>query len=516
MTPIEPSVRVHIDGVAIDVAPGSSVTAALARTATGRARHAVSGAPRAPFCGMGVCHECRVQVDGVQQLACMTPCREGQHISTAQAHLTLPAAPAAPRPPQTCDILVVGAGPAGLQAALTAAPGGARITVLDANPAPGGQVWRSGPRHGVPDVCQRLLDALARQPQVTLASGARVVGLAGPKALLVETAEQGWVQHFDKLILCTGARELLLPFAGWTLPGVTGAGGLQALIKQGVQVRGQRIVIAGTGPLLLASAATARRAGAQVVHIAEQAPWRAVAGFAATLWRWPTKAWQAATLFSPAFRPGHLVQAAHGIEKLASVTLRSGNRTHDIACERLACGFGLVPNTQLAQLLGCALDAHGAIAVDEGLQTTVADIYAAGECTGVGGNERAQLQGRVAGRHAAGLAGAALPLPSWNRFATLVRERFALQDAVKALATDDTLVCRCEDVPLKDLVTHAHWMSAKLQTRCGMGACQGRICGASAQALWDWRPTPPRQLIEPTRIATLACATTPGHPPASS
>lgn len=498
------TVRIQIDGTPMDVPRGSTIAAALG---TGGARRSVSGQPRAPLCGMGVCHECRVQVDGVQQLACMTPCGEGQVIDTRPARLQALPTAATEADGQHCDLLVVGAGPAGLQAALAAAPSGMRITLLDANPAPGGQVWRGGPRHATPDPARRLLDALAHFPNVTLVTGTQIVGLAGERALLTETPTQSGVQRFDRAILCTGARELLLPFPGWTLPGVTGAGGLQALIKQGLQVRGERIVIAGTGPLLLAAAATARRAGATVLHVAEQASWASVARFSTALWRWPAKAWQAATLLDPGFRPGSTVTAAHGRERVQAVTLRSGGYERRVDCERLACGFGLVPHTPLAQLLGCALDAHGAIAVDATQQTSVAGIYAAGECTGIGGNERAQLQGRIAGRCATGAAVTpplARALARWNRFAALARERFALGEAVTRLADADTLICRCEDVALQELAGCETWVQAKLHTRCGMGSCQGRICGQAAHTLWGWTPTVPRQLSDPARIATLA------------
>ena len=503
-----PTLRIEIDGRPVDAPRGSTIAAALG---LGASRTSVSGQPRAPLCGMGVCHECRVQVDGIQQLACMTPCREGQAIRTGDARLqALPTGDAAP-PEQRCDLLVIGAGPAGLQAALAAAPSGARITVLDDNPAPGGQIWRSGPRHRAPGACQGLLDELARHPNVVLVSGASVVGLAGDRALLVETARQGWTQRFAQAVLCTGARERLLPFPGWTLPGVTGAGGLQALIKQGLDVRGQRIVIAGSGPLLLAAAASARRAGARVMHVAEQAAWAEVARFAAVLWRWPAKAWQAATLFDPGFRPGAMVVAAQGGGRLQSVTLRTAGGDRQVPCERLACGWGLVPRTRLAQLMGCALDAQGAIAVDARQQTSVAGLYAAGECTGIGGNERARLQGRIAGYCATSTAEAppalARGLAHWNRFATLVQDRFALREAATRLADATTLVCRCEDVALGALEDCDGWVQAKLQTRCGMGACQGRICGTAAQALRGWTPTPPRQLTGPARIATLAALT---------
>lgn len=500
----KPTVRIQIDGAPMNVPRGSTIAAALG---TGTARRSVSGRPRAPLCGMGVCHECRVQVDGVQQLACMTPCAEGQVVDTRPARLRAVPTAATEARDQRCDLLVVGAGPAGLQAALAAAPSGMRITLLDDNPAPGGQVWRSGPRHAMPGPARRLLDELARFPNVTPVTGAKVVGLAGERALLIETQAQSGVQHFSQAILCTGARELLLPFPGWTLPGVTGAGGLQALIKQGLDVRGQRIVIAGTGPLLLAAAATARRAGATVLHVAEQASWASVARFSTALWRWPAKAWQAATLLDPGFRPGSTVTAAHGQERLQAVTLRSGDRERRVDCERLACGFGLVPQAQLAQLLGCALDAHGAIVVDAAQQTSIAGIYAAGECTGIGGSERAQLQGRIAGRCATGVAVTpplVRKLAHWSRFAALVHARFSLSEAVTRLANADTLICRCEDVTLQELAGCENWVQAKLHTRCGMGSCQGRICGQAAHTLWGWTPTAPRQLSEPARIATLA------------
>jgi NADPH-dependent 2,4-dienoyl-CoA reductase/sulfur reductase-like enzyme len=156
-----------------------------------------------------------------------------------------------------CDLLIIGAGPAGLAAAVAAAPSGARITVIDDNPAPGGQIWRDGPNVTLPEPARKLREALARHTNITVVIGTRVVATLPNKQLLLEGPYRGWRQGYDKLILCTGARELLLPFPGWTLSGVTGAGGLQALIKGGMPMQGERIVIAGTGPLLLALAASA-------------------------------------------------------------------------------------------------------------------------------------------------------------------------------------------------------------------------------------------------------------------
>lgn len=409
------------------------------------------------------------------------------------------------------DLLIIGAGPAGLAAALAAAPSGARITVIDDNIAPGGQIWRDGPAAALPAQAVRLREAVARCANVQVRCGTRVISAIGTKALLLEDAERGWTQHFDTLILCTGGRELLLPFPGWTLPGVTGAGGLQALIKAGLPVRGERIVIAGSGPLLLAAAATARKAGARVLRVAEQASLGSVAAFAAQLGRWPGKALQALTLADPSYRAGTQLVAALGQQQVESVQLRQSGRTSTIACERVASGFGLVPNTQLGQLLGCALSpANGgpqAIKVDALQATSVPGVYAAGECTGFGGAERALAQGKIAGLAAVNETRAAQALwperARWEAFAAQLHRHFALDPGLRQMPQADTLVCRCEDVSHASLTRCTGWGDAKLHHRCGMGACQGRVCGAAAEFLYGWTPPVPRPPLSPARVSTL-------------
>jgi NADPH-dependent 2,4-dienoyl-CoA reductase/sulfur reductase-like enzyme len=423
---------------------------------------------------------------------------------------------------ERCDILIIGAGPAGLAAALAAAPSAAAITIVDDNPLPGGQIWRDGPQVVLPALARQHRAALARHTNIRLLSGTRVVGLGdqqhGDKApaLLLEDADRGWTQHSHRIVLCTGARELLLPFPGWTLPGVTGAGALQALIKAGLDVRGQRIVIAGTGPLLLAAAATATQAGATVVRVAEQAPWSALAGFAAQLPRWPAKALQALTLLHPQLRASSHVLEVQGTTQVQTVRLRKGQHAEEtIACDSVACGFGLVPNTHLGQMLGCALggplSGGQGLAVDAHMRTSVPGVFAAGENTGFGGSERALVQGAIAGHAAAGQvqrAQALRPqLARWEGFAHALQASFPLNKTLKTLARHDTLVCRCEDVPYAALADREGWIDAKLNTRCGMGACQGRICGAAAQHLFGWTPAPPRHLLAPARIGTLAACT---------
>ncbi|WP_145008167.1 NAD(P)/FAD-dependent oxidoreductase [Pseudomonas oryzihabitans] len=405
--------------------------------------------------------------------------------------------------PDHCDLLIVGAGPAGLAAARAASGRGLTLVLLDDNPLPGGQIWRARAGQVAAEVGQLPAD-------VTLLTQTRVAAVLGTRQLLLEEASGSRTLSFDTLILCTGARELLLPFPGWTLPGVTGAGGLQALIKGGVEIADERIVIAGTGPLLLASAATARQAGARVALVAEQANRRTVLDFGLGLWRWPNKLRQALPLATPRYRPGTWVEAALGSDRLEAVRLRQGDRRCEVACDRLACGYGLVPNVELAQSLGCAtLD--GAVAVDEHQRTDQPHILAAGECTGVGGNELAQVTGRIAGLVASDqldAARAAQPeARAWRCFAAQLARTFVLNPAIARLAQPDTLVCRCEDVALGALVGHADWTQAKLRSRCGMGACQGRICGQATRVLLGWTPPAPRFPLQPTRIDSLLALT---------
>ncbi|MFO1261979.1 MAG: FAD-dependent oxidoreductase [Rhodoferax sp.] len=406
----------------------------------------------------------------------------------------------------TCDLLILGAGPAGLAAAHAAVGSGLSIVLVDDNRVPGGQIWRTGP--GFASEAQARSTLLAQYNNLQLHTGTRCVAVHGPQQLLLENARGAWVQTYQKLIVCSGARELLLPFPGWTLPGVTGTGGLQALIKGGVPVAGQRVVVAGNGPLLLAVAQTARGAGAQVLRVAEQAPTSALLALTAGLWRWPGKLVQAAGLATAAYRPNSQVIEALGTRQLEAVRIRQGQSDYVLDCERLACGYGLVPNTELALALGMALTPEKAIAVDAWQSTNLPHHFAAGECTGIGGCEKALAQGAIAGYAATGQTRKAQTLwkerARWEAFAAHVHCHLQPDvSAVKTLLRPDTVVCRCEDVRVAELSTRGSWIDAKLHTRCGMGPCQGRICGAAATRLWGWEAPPVRQPLSPVRISSL-------------
>ena len=404
------------------------------------------------------------------------------------------------------DLAVVGAGPAGLAAACRAAEAGRRVVVLDEAPHLGGQIWRHRDRATLPGPARGWLDRFDR-------SGA----LAEPGTCVID-AGPGWVAgvrrsevirvEARRLVIATGARELFLPFPGWTLPNVVGVGGAQALLKSGVRFADKRVVLAGAGPLLLPVAASLARAGARLVVVADRTPAARLGRFAAGLVARPRDLWQGmryrAAFARVPYRWGTRVVAAAGTGRVSAVTLASGGRTWTEAVDVLAVAAGLVPNTELARLLGCEVR-DGAVVVDQSQRTTVDGIWCAGEPAGVGGVDLALVEGEIAGLDAAGR-----PVPpalsrtreAGRRHARRLDDAFRIGDV--DLPPPDTLVCRCEDVPLGALRRDWSFRQAKLYTRVGMGACQGRVCGAALRALYGWTPDSVRPPLVPTPVASLA------------
>ncbi|MEE8586879.1 MAG: FAD/NAD(P)-binding oxidoreductase [Acidobacteriota bacterium] len=411
---------------------------------------------------------------------------------------------------QQVDVLVVGAGPAGMAAACCASQPGQQVALIDDNPAPGGQIWRGRTRRSSNRQAADWLGRLHRS-EVSVLAGARAIGRVGPNRLAAETEESSFQVEFQKLILATGARERFIPFPGWTLPNVAGAGGLQALVKSGLPIRGKRVVVAGSGPLLLAVAAFLVDKGAQVQTVAEQAPMSRLLLFAGRLAGQPSKIWQSvvlkARLMGVRYRTSCWPVKANGQEKLTSVELQQGRRRWEIPCDYLACGFGLAPNLELPAHLGCE-QSQGFVKVDELQQTSVDGVYCAGEPTGIGGLDLALVEGRIAGLAAAGRPDEARRLfaqrRGWQRFARSLERAFALRPELKQLPQPSTLVCRCEDVAMERLQNCSGWREAKLQTRCGMGSCQGRVCGNATEFLLGWIPHSVRPPVFPARLETLA------------
>lgn len=472
-------------------------------------------------------------------------------------------------------LAVIGAGPAGLAATLAAAARGVRVTLIDSAERPGGQFYRQpddrlGARrpqalHHQWRTWERLRTGLGAH----LAAG-RVDHLSDRHVWCVErksgdgdpagtrdgdTSAPGFTVHAllgpaqrdsvairaDGVLLATGAYERVLPFPGWTLPGVVTAGGAQALLKGGLALPGRRAVVAGTGPLLLPVATGLATAGAEVVALVESAGPRDFVRRARALAGAPEKLAEAAGYGARllrhgiSVRPRHTVVAAHGAERLEAVTVAAlgpdGRPVPGTAlrlpCDTLAVGHGLLPHTDLADGLGCRLDGP-AVRVDDEQRTDVRGVWAAGESTGIGGAAQALAEGHIAGRSAAARLRSTAPDPAGWAPAARTRDRlrvfFAELDgaytppaAWTELVTDETVVCRCEEVTAGAVREAVGSLGAgdlrtvKLLTRAGMGWCQGRMCEPGVAGVAGCPPTPARRLL--ARPVPLGVLAGPGDPP---
>ena len=415
------------------------------------------------------------------------------------------------------DILIVGGGAAGMSAALAATEQADRsVTVVDDNPHLGGQIWRAELGKTKSPEAVKLIESIARGA-IRVVNNAQVFGTAGPNRVAAETSSGRLEIEYSKLIIATGARERFLPFPGWTLPGVFGAGGLQALVKGGLNIADKRVVIAGTGPLLLAVADYLKTRGARVLLIAEQTSAAKIRRFARGLWRSPDKMLQAAAMrarlvgipyqtdcWVTSVRSPHVSKGSSSAT--LDITLTRKHLTRTVECDYLACGFHLVPNTELASLFECHID-NGYVTTDEFQRTTIDDVYCAGEPTGIGGVESSLIEGRIAGFAAVGFEEDARRLfpqrERAKRFTAALDRTFALRSELKRLAEPDTIVCRCEDVTFGELAAFGNAREAKLQTRCGMGACQGRVCGPATEFLFGWERGTVRPPIFPVKMEHL-------------
>ena len=465
---------------------------------------------------------------------------------------------------EICDVLVIGAGPAGAEAALSAAGCGLRVVLVDEAPSVGGQVYRAPPStfsglRATPE--SRAGDILRRRlAQSTVdAHFGHTVWSVSPDLRVDALSEDGPVSwNARKIIVATGAQERVVPFPGWTLPGIVGLAGATILLKSQRILPGRRTLVAGQGPLLLAVAAGILKAGgtvAGVVDLASRGEWLAQSpmlltrpDLAARGARWLARLLGARV---PLFYRHAIRRAVKRDENEIKVTIgpvdRSGcliaGKEQTFAVDAIAVGNGLVASTDVTRLLRADHafeEARGGWVprIDADFRTSIAGLYAVGDGTGIAGAAAAALNGRLAGLVAAGDLGAltreayesqsAALRRSANqalRFGGAMARLMALRPGqIKSIA-EDAIVCRCEDVTRRDIdLAFADGARSvnqiKAWTRCGMGPCQGRICGDIASALLaqatgqhprsgmftgrtPFRPLPLVQLLEPVEYSEL-------------
>ncbi len=404
------------------------------------------------------------------------------------------------------DVAIVGAGPAGIAAAVAARAEGARTLLLDSAPRPGGQIWRHRDPAQLPASGRRWIERLSGSGAEWIHS-ANAIDLPAPGVLIAEREGRAFTIRWRSLVIATGATERLLPFPGWTLPNVFGVGGLQALLKAGASVAARRVIVAGSGPLLLPVASSLAAAGATIRLVAEQAPALRVYRFAGALWSDPVRLAQAARYragFRRArYRCGTWIVRVDPVGSALSVTLTDGRRIWTDRTDLVAVGYGLVPDVRLARLAGCSI-ASGCVAVDRSQRTSVPSVFCAGEPTGIAGADSAVAQGRLAGAAAAGARRTGGAASRARRFAARLDRAFALRPDLRALPDPATIVCRCEDVSLGEIGEGWSARQIKLYTRAGMGPCQGRVCQPALEFLRRTGADAVRLPLFPAPVGLLA------------
>jgi len=426
---------------------------------------------------------------------------------------------------ETHPLVVVGAGPAGIAAAVEGARAGLAVTLLDDAALPGGQVYRQPPpgfavaadSQPAADAAQGaiLLDELSEMGEtIRHRRGISVLGIFDPRELLWSNGEATGLLSAESLVLAPGAYDRPVPLPGWTLPGVMTAGGAQTLVKTMGVRPGSRALVAGTGPLLLVVANQLHRAGIDVVAVLEAGRPRLTPKLLPAIWgEWSLlgQAWSYRSSLHRAgipLRLNHTLFAVEGTGRVEAATFGPvdsatwrplTDRSETVEIDLAVVGFGFVPNTELTELAGCRhryQDLQGGWVPerDSQMQTSVAGIFAAGDGAGVAGALVAEAEGRIAGISAAERVGALTATEAGRRrseplrrLRSLSRLRMVLDEisrprlGLDELATDETQVCRCEEVTLSEVreagaAGARNLQALKLLSRLGMGPCQGRNC----------------------------------------
>ncbi len=536
-------VGITFDGRPILALPGETVAAALSAAGVLALRRTASGAPRGLWCGMGACFDCLVTVDGrANQRACLVKVAPGMAVESAPG--TAPLTPEAANGAEevACDVLVIGAGPAGLSAAIAAAEAGCAVVALDERDAPGGQYLKplaASHAHGAPDRQFRqgaALRARAEAAGVVLRFGATVWGAFGVDEIAALAGGRNTVFRPKRLVVAAGAHERPVPIPGWTLPGVMTTGALQTLARANRVSPGRRVVVAGNGPLNLQLACELVEGGVGVAAVLEAAPkpgmraWREALRLAASA---PDLAWDGARYLAVLRRAGVPLiwgatpLAAEGEERFQALRAATPEGEIRLEAEALALNLGFQPETGLARALGCA---HRFVDAGLGRLETVADadgrsslaaVFAVGDGAQLGGARIALARGRLAGlaaardlgRHVPEDAAARRELARAEAFQAALWRFFAAPGFDVAAIADGTVVCRCEEVAAgalrQALAEGARSVGAlKKATRAGMGRCQGRMCGATVARIAgggeerDWAA--PRAPVKPVPAAALA------------
>lgn len=448
------------------------------------------------------------------------------------------------------DVIVIGAGPAGVAAAIAAAGRGASVLILDEGQAPGGQIYRNAGR-----ASGRLLRILGKDyaKGATLADALRACGAEYRPGSTVWNVERdgrvdfladgaSHVAHGRKIVVATGAIERPFPVDGWDLPGVLTVGAAQTLLKASSMVaRGS--VLVGSGPLLWLLADQYRRAGHPPLAIVDTTPAGRLRSLLHALPRFLVSPYASKGL-GLLWRVRRSVPVHSGVESVRiaaeqdgfTVSFRRETAERTIRADHVLVHQGVVPNINLPNALGCELawnedQACWDVVADEWGHTSLANVWIAGDGASVGGAEAAAARGTLAGLsclHTLGMIdadarddAAAAPRRILQRYRSgrIMLDRLYRPDGHLVAGAPSAIACRCEDITVQTVRTAcaelqpAGLNQMKALVRCGMGPCQGRFCGSTVAAViaqckgiqaGDIAPYRHRFPVKPVTVADLA------------
>ncbi len=430
----------------------------------------------------------------------------------------------------TVNVVIVGSGLAGLTAANILSDSNLSILLIDENIHIGGQLLRKVPEKlgeysayrpdRVKKVGLKFIESLQKK-RIKIINKAIVIGIYPGNKILVEVDEKEVMSvHYDVILFATGARERFIPFKGWTLPGVYSTGLVQVLMKSSGVLAAGEILIGGAGLFLLAVAYEVLKNKGRVTAVLEQTPMLSKIKLLSQFFHQFSKFTEGAKFLSRIYfsqvpvKYRTKILEARGRQALEEVVTARLDQEGEVIpgsekiyrTQALAVGYGFIANIELPQLAGCELEFSEAkggwvVKVGHSLETSVKNIFAAGEVTGIGGGLKSIDEGRIATLSILNRFEKIGEVEYFSRLKPLARQRkhhlkfaeyfnllYNVPDHGLLTIPDDTIVCRCEDVKMGDIkkaVKNGYNtpVSLKVAVRTGMGNCQGRICGANIYSI---------------------------------
>lgn len=563
-----PDISFTFDKQDIQAKEGDTFASALTSAGIYDLKESLDGSRRGLYCGMGVCNECAIVVNGTPgKLACMTSVCNGDEASRQPAFPIVDSISyiALPESEITPDVLVIGAGPAGLASAAVCAEAGLRVVLVDERAKLGGQYFKQ-PADSLLHEDQldgqflegRALIQRVKTAGVEVLAGTSIWGAFAPDHLVAASANQRWILKPKSLVIATGAYEKGFQISGWTLPGVMTTGSAQTLLRSYQVPLGTHVFISGNGPLNIQMAAELIRAGSSVVGLAElSSPFKIRNIFTSLSLAWysPKLVLNGLGYFFtllkakvPIYFSSAVVEASGApslslvkVKSIASDGSASNSKVKLFPVDALALGYGFMPSNEIARSLGCkhTFDIQSQtlqVSRDNFGETSIKGVYVVGDSGGISGAQVAKAIGIIAGYAIAHSVGKVIS-PALKVEIKSARRRFQRNLKfqrnlwkvfcafinLEQINEPETIICRCLSLTKKDILGQIsdELLTAgalKRVTRVGMGICQGRYCSsftiAKAAEKTQSKPSEfsgfaPQAPFKPTSIGIIAESTYP-------